>query len=149
MSMYSFKKFAGSIGLAFVVAAVSLSGAPVSAAPPDQPLMQEARAELQQAHAALNRALENKGGHRVKAMNLVQSAIREVTLGIQFDRRHAHGVRFAAADQPNMQTALDHLRIAKNKLENATEDKGGHRKNALRYVNDAIDEVNKGIAAGN
>ena len=52
----------------------------------------------------------------------------------------------ASADQPHMQAALDHLRLAKGELEHADRDKGGHRERALRLTNDAIAEVERGIA---
>jgi hypothetical protein len=51
----------------------------------------------------------------------------------------------ASADQPHMQAALDHLRLAKGELEKADRDKGGHREKALRLTNDAIAEVERGI----
>jgi len=51
----------------------------------------------------------------------------------------------ASADQPRMHAALDHLRAAKTELEAATEDKGGHRRKAIGYVNDAIAQVERGI----
>jgi hypothetical protein len=51
----------------------------------------------------------------------------------------------AAADQPHMQAALDALRLAKRELEQATTDKGGHRARAIGLVNDAINQVEKGI----
>jgi hypothetical protein len=51
----------------------------------------------------------------------------------------------ASADQPRMQAALEHLRLAKGELEKADRDKGGHRENALRLTNEAIAEVEKGI----
>jgi len=51
----------------------------------------------------------------------------------------------ASADQPHMQAAMDHLRLAKVELEKADRDKGGHRENALRLTNDAIAEVEHGI----
>lgn len=50
-----------------------------------------------------------------------------------------------SADQPRMQAALEHLRLAKGELERADRDKGGHRERALRLTNDAIAEVEKGI----
>jgi hypothetical protein len=50
-----------------------------------------------------------------------------------------------SADQPHMQAALEHLREAKGSLERADADKGGHRDRAIRLVNDAIDQVDKGI----
>lgn len=51
----------------------------------------------------------------------------------------------ASADQPRMQAALEHLRQAKEELEHADRDKGGHRERALRLTNDAIREVEKGV----
>lgn len=51
----------------------------------------------------------------------------------------------AQADQPHMQAALGHLRAAKAELELATSDKGGHRAAAIRFTNDAIAQVEKGV----
>jgi len=51
----------------------------------------------------------------------------------------------ASADQPHMQAALEHLRAAKGQLDVADADKGGHRVKALRLVNDAIAQVERGI----
>ncbi len=51
----------------------------------------------------------------------------------------------ATADQPHMQAALEHLRMAKGELEHADRDKGGHREAAIRFTNNAISEVEKGI----
>ena len=51
----------------------------------------------------------------------------------------------ASADQPHMQAALEHLRAAKVQLDVADADKGGHRVKALRLVNDAIAQVERGI----
>ena len=48
--------------------------------------------------------------------------------------------------QPHMEAAIDHLRAARADLEAATSDKGGHRVNAIRLVDSAIDEVERGIA---
>jgi len=51
----------------------------------------------------------------------------------------------ATAAQTHMQSALDHLRAAKGELQVAEENKGGHRANALKLVNEAITEVEAGI----
>jgi len=117
----------------------------------DQPRMQAARTNLQQARAQLQAALRNKGGHRAQAIEYINAAISEINEGIRFDRRHNHALRAMLAtspDQPHMQRALDLLRDAKSNLEAATTDKGGHRVKAIGYVNNAIDEVKKGIDAG-
>lgn len=56
----------------------------------------------------------------------------------------------AQADaQPNMVTALASLQVSKTSLQNATADKGGYRVKALQNVNDAIDNVKKGIEYDN
>ncbi|HRE61637.1 MAG TPA: hypothetical protein PKY73_00955 [Hyphomonas sp.] len=55
----------------------------------------------------------------------------------------------AIADQPNMRNALDHLREARDYLQAASHNKGGHRVAAIRLVNEAIDHVQAGIDAGN
>ena len=115
----------------------------------DQPRMQTARTNLQQARAQLQRATPNKGGHRAKAIDYINAAISEVNQGINFDRRHnQHAILSPALDQPHMQAALDLLYAAKANLEAASTNKGGHRVKALGYVNNAIDEVKKGIDAG-
>jgi len=52
----------------------------------------------------------------------------------------------ARADQPRMEAALEALKDAKRKLENAGEDKGGFRQRAINSVERAIEQVEKGIA---
>jgi hypothetical protein len=138
-----------------ILAAVMLLGiVAIAGAVPDQPNMQAARANLTTARNELQRATANKGGHRANAIGLVNSAIAEVNAGIAYDRRRNHPTSvtseslFAAGpDQPHMQSALAALGNAKTNLENATTDKGGHRKKALDYVKSAINEVKKGIEA--
>jgi hypothetical protein len=127
----------------FICTAVSMAFAA-----PDQPNMQAARADLNTAKRELQRATANKGGHRAKAIGLVNQAIAEVNAGIEYDRRHNHATtRVGRADQPHMTAALAALESAKNNLERATGGKGGHRAKAISLVKDAIDEVKKGIEA--
>ena len=127
--------------LLVVFALITVAGA----APPDQPFMEAARADLQKAKSELQMATRDKGGHRAKAVDLVNRAIGQVNAGIQYARRHNHA---AAPDQPHMQAALDALQSARNNLDKANADKGGHRANAIQLVNDAIAEVRLGIQAG-
>lgn len=51
--------------------------------------------------------------------------------------------------QPHMRAALGSLQSARNSLNAATADKGGHRVKAMEFVNAAIDQVNRGIAYDN
>jgi hypothetical protein len=64
------------------------------------------------------------------------------TLGIVF------GGGVALAVQGHMFNALSDLRAANNQLGMALSDKAGHRVRAMGLVNQAISEVQAGIAAG-
>jgi|HubBroStandDraft_6_1064221.scaffolds.fasta_scaffold3742690_1 hypothetical protein len=52
----------------------------------------------------------------------------------------------AAAIEPNMQQALNDLMDAHTALEHAVPNKAGHRERAMRFVEQAINEVRAGIA---
>ncbi|HLE24913.1 MAG TPA: hypothetical protein VI935_04595 [Thermodesulfobacteriota bacterium] len=66
------------IGALFVVAFIA---GRVTA---DQPHMRAALASLQVAQSELQQAIPDKGGHRVRALELVNQAIVEVQAGIEF-----------------------------------------------------------------
>jgi hypothetical protein len=53
-----------------------------------QPLMRQALTSLQEARTALKNATHDKGGHRVKALELTNQAIDEVEKGIKYDNKH-------------------------------------------------------------
>ena len=53
----------------------------------------------------------------------------------------------ANAEQPNMQAALGQLRAARASLQRAVPDKAGHRDQAIALVDQAIAQVQAGIAA--
>lgn len=140
--------------LAILLVAVSsaVAQAPASSGAFDQPQMQTARTDLQKARAKLNAATSDKGGHRNNALAAVNNAIAEINAGMRFDRRRRDesvdvplASSVSVADQPRMKEALDLLRSARNHLNNATADKGGHRAKAIDYVDRAIDQVEKGI----
>lgn len=65
---------------------LSLSTAPATSAP--QPMMKKALASLKTAKTQLEKATADKGGHRVKAIELTTAAIAEVQAGIDFDNTH-------------------------------------------------------------
>jgi len=54
----------------------------------NQPHMQAALKSLQQAKIQLEKATHDKGGHRVKAIELIDQAISEVKQGIAYDDTH-------------------------------------------------------------
>jgi len=53
-----------------------------------QPHMQAALENLRAARRELDRASEDKGGHRARAIALVNDAVVQVEEGMRFDRRH-------------------------------------------------------------
>jgi hypothetical protein len=55
----------------------------------------------------------------------------------------------SGAKQPNMQAALASLTSARTQLQKAAANKGGHRVKAIELINQAIVEVQAGIAAAN
>jgi hypothetical protein len=57
-------------------------------------------------------------------------------------------LRHKGVQQPHMRAALEALQAAKHHLDAAEADKGGHRAKAIGLVNDAIKEVEQGIAVG-
>jgi hypothetical protein len=53
-----------------------------------EPHMSAAIGHLRQAKEELQRAAPNKGGHREKAMELVNQAIQQIEEGEQYDEQH-------------------------------------------------------------
>jgi hypothetical protein len=70
--------------LLLVVAAFALSFALGCASA--QPHMQSALDHLSSARSELQQALANKGGHRERALELIDQAINQVEMGINFAR---------------------------------------------------------------
>jgi hypothetical protein len=54
-----------------------------------------------------------------------------------------------AEPQPHMRVALTSLEEARAQLELAGRDKGGHRVKAISLINQAIEEVRRGVAYDN
>jgi|GEM_PF-248803 len=145
------------LNLLAVVLSLSVFVLPISAL--DQPYMKAAKKDLNQAKNVLRRATPDKGGHRERAIDLVNNAISQVEKGIAYDKKNPNDrprrnfsfdrneleISMSAADQSNMKIAKQHLEQALANLERATADKGGHRTNAIQLVRDAIEQVNKGI----
>ncbi|RKH17633.1 hypothetical protein D7X74_11965 [Corallococcus sp. CA047B] len=77
-----------SIVAASATVAFFLGGAANQAYAERQPRMRDALAHLETALSDLRAATSDKGGHRVKAIQLTEQAIASVRDGIQFDNRH-------------------------------------------------------------
>lgn len=64
-------------------------GGVTQAAADDQPNMVAARDKLKDARASLDKAVPNKGGHRERAIALVDKALKEVNEGIAWANQHS------------------------------------------------------------
>ena len=84
----------------------------------------------------------SRQGTRFSGAGLMRIALVATIAAVSF----AGGCVMAA--QPRMVNALNYLQNARAELQAAERDKGGHRVNALRLINEAIGEVQAGIAAG-
>jgi hypothetical protein len=73
------------------VAAIGLLGASARSADAYQGNMEHALSSLFQALGSLREATSNKGGHRVRAMDLIRQAIDETQAGIEFADEHGGG----------------------------------------------------------
>lgn len=130
--------------------ALSMATVGVGTAHADQPHMYGARNDLQQAVNALQTAQDDKGGHRIAAINLAQQAIDQVNLGIEFAGGPSDGPFAPPAPPvgPAMNNANAYLQFAVGELQAAEDNKGGHRIAALDLTQQAIDQVNLGIQVG-
>ena len=80
--------------LAVVVIAVLLVSGTVAISAADQPHMRAALERLKEARAQLEKAAPNKGGHREKAIELINHAIEQVKAGIEFSERGEHHEKY-------------------------------------------------------
>jgi hypothetical protein len=71
--------------------AIGVLGATVKSADAYQGNMERALGLLNDAFQSLRESTPNKGGHRERAMNLVQQAIAQTQAGIQFANQHGGG----------------------------------------------------------
>ena len=70
-----------------LIAALAFGFAPFASAEP-QPKMHEALEHLKAAKASLSHAEHDKGGHRVKAIELIEQAEKQIREGEKFDDTH-------------------------------------------------------------
>jgi hypothetical protein len=137
---------------------------PPAAADNGQPRMQAALGALERAKVEVEAASPNKGGHRETALGLITQAIDAVRAGEAYAATHADEVgapegpaapepvdaEVAGANaQPRMAAAIVALREARAQLRDAKHDKGGHRAQALAYVQQAIEQLKEGIRFAN
>ncbi len=80
--MFTAKKIMSVAIIALAVAAPGIAQAE------GQPAMQAALKNLKEARQNLEQASHDKGGHRGKAMKMIDDAIEQVKAGMKFDNKH-------------------------------------------------------------
>jgi hypothetical protein len=89
MSQMKSRRELGLLATGGAIAVTLAAGAKSALAQPErQPNMVHAREALLSALESLRAAADDKGGHRGKAMELVQGAIAEVEEGMHFANHH-------------------------------------------------------------
>lgn len=134
--------------------------APMIAADNGQPEMRAAFDALEHARAELEAAEPNKGGHRERAIGVVQQALVAVREGMQYAAAHPTELGEVAPEagwvpvsenvpgaerQPRMAAAMVYLREAQKQLQHAKHDKGGFRVKAIGLTEEAEKQVHEGI----
>ena len=61
----------------------------------------------------------------------------------------AQRMKGKSTNHPDIEAAIKHLQAAKESMEKAQKDFGGHRGNALKLTNEAIQELRDGIKFAN
>ncbi|KQV70493.1 hypothetical protein ASC90_09375 [Rhizobium sp. Root1220] len=77
--------------MGFVLAAGSVTSLATSAAMAEQGNMDAAMRQLGNALESLRRATPNKGGHKERAVGLIEQAMAEVQAGIDYAAEHGGG----------------------------------------------------------
>ena len=108
-----------------------------------QPHLDEAYRKLRRAHYLLNNACKTLGGNRMKANQQIEQALSEVQAGIAAEHGSVPTVSESSDIKitpgqihPYIHDALQKCREAKTQLQ-AAQAAGGHRDNALQYINAA------------
>jgi hypothetical protein len=145
--------------LAVVMGLIMITSVSVIPARADQPFMRAALLNVRKGNSYLQKANADKGGFRVKAMELADKAIIAINNGIAWDQQHPGNRRrnsederqifgetqMKQADNANMFKARAELEAALANLGKASADKGGYRNDAMNHVRSAIQAINDGI----
>lgn len=133
------------------------------------PAIRRAERELREAKGHLEKAAHDFGGHRVAAIKDIDKALHQLRVALKFDspKRRATvppvkstaptatpGIPAAGKPKaapgtekhPQIHKALHKLHQAKRTLENAAHDFGGHRVDAIKDIDRAINQLKQALA---
>lgn len=124
---------------------------------PKHPEMHSALHSLRQAHVTLQTAAHDFGGHRKAALKLTEEAAAEVVTALKLDNDlpappttrptvPPTKVEDKAAAEKQVQQARGMLQTAEEELKKSAHDFEGHRLKAIHLTEEAIKEVDEGLA---
>ena len=115
------------------------------------PALHLALYELREARTELKNAAHDFGGHREKCLLAVDAAIKQIDLALKATNDNIKGFKAPGADvykkypnYPHLHHLMHALREAQVELKNAKHDYGGHREQALKDVNYALEQLVEG-----
>jgi len=140
------------MNLSRIVVALMALGAPVSVCAardegPKYPHLHHALYELKETRIELKEAAHDFGGHREKALKATDAAIVQLELALKGAGDPYKALKVAPElykkfeHHPHMHRAIHELKEARVQLKEAKHDFGGHREQALKDVNHAIEQL--------
>jgi len=131
------------------IAAVSMLLPGRASAEPKYPHLHHALYEMKEAHKQLKEAGHEFGGHREKALEGLDAAIRQTEKALEAAGDPYHGFKpqeGAYHEYKNfvhLRHSVVEMKEARRELKEAPHDYKGHRDLAIRYIDYAIEQVDK------
>src|SRR5215469_6837665 len=147
------RKVSTSMSVAIVLV-LGLSALTTLAAPEAHPNIRKAIAALRDARQEMNRANNDFCGHKAEALKATDYAISQLQEALRYDRAglvendlsKASYVKVSLTTEPyerfpRIRAAMDALKLARDDMQNAAHDFGGHRAKALEATDGAIEQL--------
>jgi hypothetical protein len=139
-------------GLCLAVALVSLSAGDAQAGGATKhPRLHIALYELRKARVQLEEAGKKFGGHKAKALKAINAAVAEIEAGLTAIGENTKGIAPPEGsykgyrNYPHIRHAIAALVEAREVLQKATHNFGGHRESAIRDIDVALVELRAAI----
>ena len=131
-----------------LAAAAGLVAAPVRAEETHSPHLHHALHELKEAKTELKDAKHDFGGHREKALEATEAAIKQIHEALEavgagkFDGKYADKDTYKTyKHHPHIHHAIHELKLAEKDLKESKHDYKGHREKAQKDIEYAIKEL--------
>jgi hypothetical protein len=139
------------LACAAALALAALAGTALALDAPRHPHLHHALYEMREARTELKEAAHDFGGHRVKALAALDTAIKQLDVALKGagdDYRSAdpgRDVYRRYANHPHIRHALVEIKAARTELQEAKHNFGGHRRQAVLALDAAIEQLEKAL----